>query len=199
MNLQLREQLPNFIAQYGSIPIAFEVNEHLAVELFADGLGGIRLIRRDVDAPYKKDYDSLPGQSPDGWAKQWDLTKWCLCAAFSDEAHVGSVAIIIDTTQVYGRLRDNAEAVLWDIRVRPDYQRRGVGRQLLAFAERRARSAGKQRLSVETQNNNVPACRFYAAAGFELRCVDRFAYPLLPNEVQLIWSKQLRDATDAGR
>ena len=129
---------------------------------------------------------------------RWGLTKWWLGAAFSDEEHVGSVAVVIDATQMYGPLSDGAESVLWDIRVRPDYRHRGVGGQLLAFAERLARLAGKQRLSVETQNNNVPACRLYVSAGFELRSIDRFAYPLLPNEVQLVWSKQLRGAASAG-
>jgi len=191
MNLELREQPPSFDAQYGAIPIAFEVREHLAVELVGNGFGGIRLTRCPVEAFYTKDYDAMPGQRPQDWAKQWDLTKWCLCAAFSDEEHVGSVAIIFDTAQMYGSLSHGAEAVVWDIRVRPDYRHRGVGSQLLAFAEGRARSAGKQRLSVETQNNNVAACRLYASAGFELRSFDRFAYSLLPNEVQLVWSKQV--------
>lgn len=192
MNIQVREQPPRFIAQYGVIPIAFEVREHLAVQLATDGLEGIRLNRCPVELPYTKDYDALPEQCPQDWAKRWDLTKWCLGAAFSNEEHVGSVAVVIDTTQVHGPLSKGDESVLWDIRVRPDCRRLGVGRQLLAFAERIALSAGKQRLSVETQNNNVAACRFYASAGFELRSVDRFAYPLLPNEVQLVWSKQLR-------
>lgn len=198
VNLQLREQPPGFIAQYGAIPIAFEVREHLAVQLAANGLEGVRLNRCPVELPYTKDYDVLPEQSPQDWAKRWDLTKWCLGAAFSDEEHVGSVAVVIDTMQVYGPLSDGVESVLWDIRVRPDYRHRGVGRQLLAFAERLARSAGKRRLSVETQNNNVAACRLYASAGFELRSIDRFAYPLLPNEVQLVWSKQLCDPASAG-
>jgi len=83
------------------------------------------------------------------------------------------------------------EAVLWDIRVHPDQRNRGIGRQLLAFSEQRARLAGKKRLSAETQNNNIAACQLYESAGFALTSVDRFAYPTLPNEVQLIWSKQL--------
>jgi ribosomal protein S18 acetylase RimI-like enzyme len=134
----------------------------------------------------------MPGQRPEDWSKQWDLTRWRLYAAFSnDDEHVGGAAIILDTTQVYGERSDCGEAVLWDIRVRRDQRNCGVGRQLLAFAEEGARSAGKQRLSIETQNNNVAACCLYASAGYMLRSIDRFAYPALPNEVQLIWSKQL--------
>ena len=38
-----------------------------------------------------------------------------------------------------------------------------------------------------------PACRFYAKQGCELAAIHRFAYPELPNEVQLLWYKDLKD------
>jgi hypothetical protein len=44
---------------------------------------------------------------------------------------------------------------------------------------------------VETQDINVPACRFYAAAGYVLVRVEPQAYPTLPDETRLIWQKQL--------
>ena len=50
---------------------------------------------------------------------------------------------------------------------------------------------GCHQLKVETQDINVPACRFYAANGFELREANRGAYGNLPNEMQLLWYKQL--------
>jgi hypothetical protein len=46
-------------------------------------------------------------------------------------------------------------------------------------------------MKIETQNINVPACRFYAKHGFILGAVNRFAYPELPDEVELIWCKEL--------
>ena len=46
-------------------------------------------------------------------------------------------------------------------------------------------------MEVETQNINVSACRFYARQGCVLSAVNRFAYPELPDEVQLIWRKDL--------
>jgi ribosomal protein S18 acetylase RimI-like enzyme len=193
VNLELREQPPGFVRQYGAVPIAFEVREILAVELMANGIGGVRLNRSAFESPYVKDYDAIAGQRPDEWPARWDLAHWCLCAAFRDEEHVGGVAIVIDTRQMLGSRSDVTEAVIWDIRVRPEQRRLGVGRQLLAFAEHRARSAGKLRLSAETQNNNVAACHLYAGAGFALRSFDRLAYPALPDEVQMIWSKPLSD------
>ena len=46
-------------------------------------------------------------------------------------------------------------------------------------------------MKVETQNINVPACRFYARMGCELGTIDRFAYPDLPGETQLLWHLDL--------
>jgi len=45
---------------------------------------------------------------------------------------------------------------------------------------------------VETQNVNVPACRFYARMGCVLGGIHRFAYPELPGEARLLWYKALR-------
>ena len=87
-------------------------------------------------------------------------------------------------------------ALLWDIRVAPAVRNRGIGAALLAAGEGWARARGALALEVETQNTNVPACRFYARHGFTLRAVRRGAYPELPDEVQLIWRKELiRDET----
>jgi hypothetical protein len=37
----------------------------------------------------------------------------------------------------------------------------------------------------------VPACRFYARMGCELRAVTPGAYPNLPGEVQFLWYLRL--------
>ena len=46
-------------------------------------------------------------------------------------------------------------------------------------------------LKIETQNVNVPACRFYPKMGCTLGAIDPFAYPGQPGEVQLLWWKAL--------
>lgn len=82
-------------------------------------------------------------------------------------------------------------AVLWDIHVEPATRGVGVGRLLFQAAEEWARERHCTRLEVETQNVNVPACRFYLKMGCVLRSIDRFAYPNLPAEVGLLWLKEL--------
>lgn len=62
----------------------------------------------------------------------------------------------------------------------------GVGAALFSAAEKWALARGAAWLKVETQSVNVPACRFYARQGCVLGAVHRFAYPALPDEMQLL-------------
>ena len=82
-------------------------------------------------------------------------------------------------------------ALLWDVRVAPAFRTSGVGSILLAAAESWSIGQGAKELKVETQNINLPACRFYESCGFELRQANAGVYPGLPNEVQLLWYKSL--------
>jgi ribosomal protein S18 acetylase RimI-like enzyme len=79
--------------------------------------------------------------------------------------------------------------VLWDIRVSPKARRLAVGSALFRSIEAWARARNCRELKVETQNTNVAACRFYAHQGCHLKRANYNAYPDLPDEVQLIWSK----------
>jgi ribosomal protein S18 acetylase RimI-like enzyme len=54
-----------------------------------------------------------------------------------------------------------------------------------------ARARGCEWLAIETQNVNASACHFYQKMGCTLGAIDRFAYPGLPGEVQLLWWKAL--------
>jgi GNAT superfamily N-acetyltransferase len=85
----------------------------------------------------------------------------------------------------------DGSATLWDLRVDSSVRGRGFGTALFDAAARWARDRGGLRIEVETQDVNVPACRFYARRGCELVAARRGAYPELPGEVQLLWSKQL--------
>lgn len=51
--------------------------------------------------------------------------------------------------------------------VLPDWQRRGVGRQLLAAISKRARASGYEEFVFSTTSFQTTAHRFYATAGFE--------------------------------
>jgi GNAT superfamily N-acetyltransferase len=191
VKLRLVNEPASCLGEYGLVAIAFDVTERLDVVPVERGLGGASSQPRSVEPPYRKDYDRVPGHRPAEWADRWDLSKWWFAAAFLDRRRVGGAALVIDTSEIEGAAAEAGVALLWDIRVHPDCRHRGVGRRLLAFAEDHARATGMRRMKVETQNINVAACRFYAAAGYGLAGIDRFAYPDLPDEVQFIWQKDL--------
>jgi GNAT superfamily N-acetyltransferase len=81
-------------------------------------------------------------------------------------------------------------AVLWDLRVQPEQRRKGIGRRLFQQAAEWARVQGCTQLKIETQNVNVPACRFYARQGCHLGAVLRYGYsgcPDVAHETMLLW------------
>jgi GNAT superfamily N-acetyltransferase len=81
-------------------------------------------------------------------------------------------------------------AVLWDIRVRPEARRSGIGARLFEHAAQWARERNCRLLKIETQNVNVPACRFYSRMGGRLGEINRYAYaghPGVAHEVMLVW------------
>jgi GNAT superfamily N-acetyltransferase len=188
--VDVREEPMPALAGYACVPIAFEVRTVLDVAVRDGGLGGFVLSERAVQSPYVKDYDALDG-GPTRWAARFDLSHWGLLAARRDGTLVGGAAVAFDTPGVDMLEGRRDLAVLWDVRVAPEARGQGVGAALFRAAEAWAAGRGCRWLKVETQNVNVPACRFYAGQGCELGAIHRFAYPELPDEVQLLWYKRL--------
>lgn len=191
MGLQIREEPLSALLQHATIPIAFRVERVLDVSAPKDGLGGLVLAERPVDAAYEKDYDTLKGEGPTRWPQQFDVSNWGLIAAHLDAHRVGGAVIAFKTAKLDMLEERDDLAVLWDLRVRPQERGQGIGSRLFVAAEDWARARGCKQLKIETQNNNLPACRFYARVGCTLGSIDRFAYPELPEETQLVWRKDL--------
>lgn len=191
MSVDVVELPPSALAAYARVPMSFEVSLVFDVTAPERGLGGLLLAERRVDRPYVKDYDALAAGGPERWPDHHDLSGWGLLAARTADVQIGGAAVAYDTGDVAmldGRLD---LAVLWDLRVAPAARRTGVATTLLRAAERWAEARGARWMKIETQNVNVPACRLYAGRGYELGAVHRHAYPELPEEVQLLWYKEL--------
>jgi GNAT superfamily N-acetyltransferase len=179
------------LAEYATVPIAYHVIEVFDIVTRSGRDVAHTLTARRLAGPVLKDYDAEPGNSPLDWPKRFDLSTWGFLAAHEAGQRVGG-AVVVHRSQGIELLEGRDDlAVLWDIRVAPDARGRGVGSALLGAAERWARERGARVLKVETQNTNAPACRFYARHGFDLRVVNRGAYPTLPDEIQLFWYKDL--------
>ena len=68
------------------------------------------------------------------------------------------------------------EGHLLNLSVAAAWQRRGIGRQLLAFVTKLARDYGAERLLLEVRPTNHAALALYAAAGFSRVAVRRDYY-----------------------
>ena len=189
--MQIVEEPIVAAAELARISIAFEVESVFDVSACDGGLGGLILSERRLEVPYVKDYDAFEGEHPAQWAERFDVSNWGLIGAHANGARVGGAVIAFDTAGVQMLEGRRDLAVLWDIRVAPESRGRGVGSALFRAVEAWAAARGCRQLKIETQNINVPACRFYARQGCELGVINRFAYRELPDEVQLLWYKTL--------
>ena len=186
MRINIAEITPERLGEYERIPSAFEVKTILEVELVEGGLGGMRLYEVPVK-PYIKDYDA-GGELPTDWPKRYDVTKWGFFLAKMVGEPVGAAAVAFDTTGVFMLEARRDLAVLWDIRVLPEA--RGAGILLFNHAAGWSKRRGCSQMKIETQNVNVPACRFYQRMGARLGEIHRHGYaatPAVAHEVMLNW------------
>lgn len=179
------------LADYASIPIAFTVDRVMDVSARVDGSRGFVLSERRLDVSSRKDYDAIDGEGPLQWARHFDLSSWAFLIARDGGRCVGGAAVAFNTPGIAMLEGRRDLAVLWDIRVLPEARRQGVGSALFERVEDWAQQHGCLQLKVETQNTNVCACRFYERQGCELRSISRTAYPELPEEIQLLWYRDL--------
>jgi len=192
MAVEVRQESPARLNEYAQIPIAFDVLETFDVIAAPDDQ--FTLAARHLAIPYGKDYDAI-GEGPAEWARRFDISNWAFFGAFAQGQRVGGATVAYDTPgldMLEGRID---LAVLWDIRVGGSNRHRGVGTALVGAAAAWASDKGCRQLKVETQNINVPACRFYVRQGFVLRSAQRGVYAELPEEIRLLWYKDLAPGT----
>jgi len=157
---EIVEESAGVLPEYGRIPISFEVRSVFDVQLLEGGLKGIRLSERPVASPWVKDYDGFKGEGPTRWADQWNIANWGVISAFVNRARQGGCVIAHDTPGVHKLEGRTDIAVLWDIRVAPQNRGKGIGGSLIEAAITWSKRHKCRMLKVETQNINVPACRF---------------------------------------
>lgn len=191
MKVDVIEEAATALEEYASIPIAFEVCRVFDVTASRADLGGFLISERALNVPYVKDYDAVKEESPVYWPARFDVSNWGFFAARVEGWRVGGAAVAFNTPGLDMLEGREDLAVLWDIRVSPETRGRGVGYVLFHAAELWAKARGCRQLKVETQNINVPACKFYARQGCVLGAVNTLAYPEYSNEIQMFWYKNL--------
>jgi streptothricin acetyltransferase len=189
MQVNIVEETHGSLAEYEKVSIAFRVETFFRVELIENGLGGIVLSEETLATPFVKDYDDH--EKPSGWAKRFDLSNWGFFSAFAGEKRIGGAAVAWKTPELLMLEGQEDAACLWDLRVAPEFRGKGVGKRLFEYALNWARARNCRLFKVETQNINVPACRFYEQQGCHLGAFNLNAYPPEMNEIQLIWYRNL--------
>ena len=191
MAVTIAQEPVSVLPLYAVVSPAFLVEARFAVIPIGGGLGGLSLKLEPVEPAYVKDYDRDEGEGPECWLERWDISRWGLFSVFDSEKRVGGALIAWDTPKI--DMLDGRQdlAALWDIRVHADFRRSGIGTALFSRSVDWARERGCVQLKIETQNVNVPACRFYARQGCTLAAIDPYAYPNQTEEIQLIWQLDL--------
>ncbi|KEK22878.1 GNAT family N-acetyltransferase [Bacillus gaemokensis] len=84
----------------------------------------------------------------------------------------------------------NSYAYVEDIKVDKQFRQLGVGRKLIERAKNWAQAGEMPGIMLETQNNNVSACRFYESCGFIIGGFDFLVYKGIneqSDEVAIYW------------
>nr|WP_300309307.1 GNAT family N-acetyltransferase [Halomonas sp.] len=130
-----------------------------------------------VAPPYRKDY----GFDADELAEYLDRPDGALFVALVNGNPIGYMAV----SQVW-----NNYALIEDIAVDAPHRGIGVARFMMDAAVEWARGAALAGVRLETQSNNITACRFYERYGFVLGGHDRYLYRGIhpdSREVALFW------------
>ncbi len=170
---------------YSQISIAFRVESIYRIK--DNGLTGIELCEEKVKNPYIKDYDTAKGEGPTRWFKRFDVSDWAIFRVFEDGRAVGGA--VVAPGFLVGDL-DKRFSQLFDIRVEPEKRGTGIGTLLLKNVNEYLRRLDVKYLKIETQNTNVPACKFYRQQGCSLGSIERYAYhdyADVEHEVRLLW------------
>jgi ribosomal protein S18 acetylase RimI-like enzyme len=178
-----------YLSVCSTIPMSLEIKSRYAVERLR-GESGFRLKEENVHPPQFFDYDVIDGEGPTRWLKRFDTSAWRIFLIRQNGKAIGAATVAVTTPHVF--MLDGREdmTVLWDIRVRPEFRHTGIGTKLFSEAAKFSKSIGFRQLKVETQNINVPACKFYTKQRCHLGGINFYQYtqnPLTTDQIQLLW------------
>ena len=135
------------------------------------------------DAVSRKQYPNYDGAEAEDYIASMDRVAYI---AYDEEYCVGQI-LIAKTWNNYAHIED--------ISVTTAYRGQGIGTMLLGKAETWANANNLNALSLECQDNNVLASRFYTKNGFAIGGVNTELYAMLgepyASEIAVFWYKKL--------
>jgi ribosomal protein S18 acetylase RimI-like enzyme len=173
MNITLREIDEDTLHDVNQCDAAFTVESKLVLHA-ENGVIRYSVVRVE---PYRKQY-VLEEKDYPSYISNPDKNVYF---AYADGHLAGQITI----TKHW-----NAYAWIDDFAVDVEFRRHGIGRALMQKAVDWAKGRHLPGIMLETQDVNVPACRFYEKFGFTLRGFDTHLYKGLnpsTNEIALYW------------
>jgi aminoglycoside 3-N-acetyltransferase I len=101
---------------------------------------------------------------------------WAIAALTGDEGKGDELVGGVTAHTLLMTRTESREIFLYDIAVRADHQRRGIGRQLVEHLRRDAAAAGIHVLFVAADDEDTHALDFYRALGGEAAPVTMFDF-----------------------
>lgn len=115
------------------------------------------------------------------WSSYIDSSEKIVLLAFHEDTCIGQIRLVKDW---------NRFAYIENIAVKKSFRKSGVGHLLLEAAETWAKEQSLIGLSLEAQNDNLIACRFYVKEGFVLGGVDTLKqFANMKIDLTLYWYK----------
>jgi hypothetical protein len=162
--IEIAESGVDTLAEYASISAAYRVMEIVDLDTSATDSNELAYAKTSVRAPYTKDYDALPGNH-------------------SLDGRRGSMSRIGDfSLRALGCVESGEPS--WPAAP-------ASGQRSSRRPKRGHETTAGDPSSPRRRIRMCPACRFYPRAGYSLHDIRRGAYTELPDEVQLIWIKDL--------
>jgi aminoglycoside 3-N-acetyltransferase I len=96
---------------------------------------------------------------------------WAIAALEDRDPVAGLTAFTLPLTR-----SETAELLVYDIAVRPEHQRRGIGRALVDTLKKLAAEAGFRTIWVPADNEDLHALEFYRAIGGRPMAVTIFTF-----------------------
>lgn len=131
-----------------------------------------------LETPYSKTYEN----EREDYSDYIDNEDKVVFLAYSNEKCVGQIVLKKDWNQY---------VFVEDICVSGEERGKSIGTALIEKAIAWAKSKGLGGLALETQDNNVLACRFYAKCGFVIGAVNTMLYKNFEkpdaDEVAILW------------
>jgi len=172
MDIQIRQMDSNSLHQVDQFERNSIVNEHLILNILNNKIS--------YSIMPVEPYEKILTIDPEDYTTFIDHPQKVIFFADADGKPAGQIKLIPWW---------NKFAYVEELIVDTEFRGKGVGRALMNRAIEWAKGRNFPGLTLETQDNNVPACRFYEKCGFVLGGFDLCAYKNLDNasEIALYW------------